>query len=224
MSIDKGATLVVFGYQSVKGEGRKPRRTGALCRIFRCRRGVTALEFAFVASVIVAIAAGIFELAMVMFVSTLAEGGLREASRFSITGFVPSGTTREERIIQILEDHTIGLVDIDAATITFKVYPSFGDIGKPEPFTDTAPANGSYDAGEAYQDINGNGQWDADMGAAGLGGPGEVVLYTIEFDWALLTPLVSPFMGTDGKLRLTSSVAVRNEPFDPLGAAAGAGG
>jgi Flp pilus assembly protein TadG len=224
MSIDNEASLAVFGYQSVKATSAKPRITGVFRDILRCCRGVAALEFAFAAPVVVAIAAGIFELAMVMFVSTLAEGGLREASRFSITGFVPSGTTREDRILQILKDHTIGLVDVDAATITFRVYPSFGDIGKPEPFTDTSPANGSYDAGEAYQDINGNGQWDADMGAAGLGGPGEVVLYTIAFDWALLTPLVSPFMGTDGKLRLTSSVAVRNEPFDPLGAAAGAGG
>ena len=148
----------MFGYQSVKAAGSKPRRTGIFRRFLRCRSGVTALEFGIAAPVIVTVAAGIFELAMVMFVSTLAEGGLREASRFSITGFVPSGTTREERILQILKDHTIGLVDIDAATITFKVYPSFGDIGKPEPFTDTAPANGSYDAGEAYQDINGNGQ------------------------------------------------------------------
>lgn len=203
----------MLAYQRVKE--RFPTRGRGLVRALgACRKGATALEFAVVAPVVMATVAGIIELAMVMFVSTLAEGGLREASRFSITGFVPAGMTREERILQILGDHTIGLVDIDAATITFKVYPSFGDIGKPEPFTDNSPANGTYDAGEPFQDINGNGQWDADMGAAGLGGPGEVVLYTIEFDWALMTPLVSPFMGTGGKLHLTSSVAVRNEPFD----------
>jgi hypothetical protein len=121
--------------------------------------------------------------------------------------------TREERILEILGDHTIGLVDMSEATVTYKVYPSFDDIGKPEPFTDNAPANGSYDTGEAFQDINGNGQWDADMGAAGLGGPGDIVLYTIQFDWALMTPLVSPFMGTDGVMKMTSSVAVKNEPF-----------
>ncbi len=129
--------------------------------------------------------------------------------------------TREERILQILGEHTIGLVDIAQATVTYKVYPSFDDIGKPEPFTDSAPANGSYDAGEEFQDINGNGQWDSDMGAAGLGGPGDIVLYTIEFEWELMTPLVAPLMGNAGKLAMKSSVAVKNEPFSVPPPAAG---
>lgn len=186
---------------------------GRLRRLFGCRKGITAIEFAIAAPVVFSTVAGVLELALVMFVMTLSEGALREASRFSITGFTPPGMTREERILQILGDHTIGLVDMDEATVTYKVYPSFDDIGKPEPFTDNAPANGSYDAGEAFQDINGNGQWDSDMGAAGLGGPEEIVLYTIQFEWALMTRLLSPFMGTDGIMTMTSSVAVKNEPF-----------
>ena len=204
-------------YQNVKVEtlgASNPRRFQPWAKLKSCRSGLTAIEFAFAAPAVLMTVAGIFELALVMFVSTLSEGALREASRFSITGFIPPGMTREERILEILGEHTIGLVDMGAANIQYKVYPSFNDIGKPEPFTDTAPANGSYDAGEAFQDINGNGQWDSDMGAAGLGGPGDIVLYTVEFDWELLTPLVSPFMGSGGKLTLKSSVVVKNEPFD----------
>lgn len=192
-----------------------------LKRLRDCRSGITILEFAIAAPVVFATVAGVLELALVMFVMTLSEGGLREASRFSITGFTPPGMTREDRILEILGEHTIGLVDMSEASVTYKVYPSFDDIGKPEPFTDNAPANGSYDAGEAFQDINGNGQWDADMGAAGLGGPSDIVLYTIEFDWELMTPLVSPFMGTNGKMTMTSSVAVKNEPFSAPPAAPG---
>tara|TARA_R110000868_G_scaffold266660_1_gene525980 strand:+ start:19981 stop:20679 length:699 start_codon:yes stop_codon:yes gene_type:complete len=210
-------TLEMCAYQNVKDPVRPPpkrRRFSIWRRLRQCRRGVTAIEFAVVAPAVFLTVAGVIELALVMFVSTLSEGGLREASRFSITGFIPPGMTREERILQILGEHTIGLVDMDEATVEYKVYPSFDDIGKPEPFTDNAPANGSYDAGEAFQDINGNGQWDSDMGAAGLGGPGDIVLYTIEFDWELMTPLVSPFVGTNGKLTMKSSVAVKNEPFD----------
>lgn len=202
------------GLRRVGANRRFGNRYSALRRIRRCCKGLTAVEFALAAPVVFMTVAGIFELALVMFVSTLSEGALREASRFSITGFIPAGQTREERILEILEDHTIGLIDMDAATIDYKVYPTFDDIGKPEPFTDNAPANGTYDAGEAFQDINGNGQWDSDMGAAGLGGPGDIVLYTIEYDWEMMTPLVSPFMGTGGKMRLKSSVAVKNEPFD----------
>lgn len=204
-------------YQNVKASlphSGKPGSFSVWKRLRACRRGVTAIEFAVVAPAVFLTVAGIIELAMIMFVSTLSEGGLREASRFSITGFIPPGMTREERILEILEEHTIGLVDMNQATVVYKVYPSFDDIGKPEPFTDSAPANGTYDAGEAFQDINGNGQWDSDMGAAGLGGPGDIVLYTIEYDWDLMTPLVSPFVGTNGKLSMKSSVAVKNEPFD----------
>ena len=177
-------------YQNVKTKpaaGPDHRRFGRrfrpFCRLGRCCKGLTAMEFGLAAPVVFMTVAGLFELALVMFVSTLPEGALREASRFSITGFIPPGQTREERILEILEDHTIGLIDMDAATVDYKVYPTFDDIGKPEPFTDNAPANGTYDAGEAFQDINGNGQWDSDMGAAGLGGPGDIVLYTIEYDW-----------------------------------------
>lgn len=204
-------------YQNVKAlpeSGGNPRRFSIWRRLSACRRGVTGIEFAVVAPAVFLTVAGIIEFALIMFVSTLSEGGLREASRFSITGFIPPGMTREEQILEILGEHTIGLVDMAEATVAFKVYPSFDDIGKPEPFTDTAPANGSYDAGEAFQDINGNGQWDSDMGVAGLGGPGDIVLYTVEFDWELMTPLVSPLVGTGGKLNMKSSVAVKNEPFD----------
>jgi Flp pilus assembly protein TadG len=186
---------------------------GLLRRLTGDRTGIAALEFALAAPVVTMSVAGLMELSMVMFVNSLMEGGLRDASRYGITGYIPPGTTRELQIKKILGDATIGLVDMAAADITTKVYPSFDDVGKPEPFTDSN-ANGAYDAGEAYTDINGNGQWDSDMGKAGLGGPGAIVVYQISADWSLLTPLMVPFMGSNGKMRLSASVAVRNEPYE----------
>jgi hypothetical protein len=91
------------------------------------------------------------------------------------------------------------------------VYHSFGDIGQPEPFTDTNH-NGVHDAGEPFTDSNGNGTWDPDMGAAGLGGPGDVVLYRMSYDWHIMIPLFRPFFGDS--IRLTANVAVRNEPYE----------
>ena len=187
----------------------------------RSRRGVAGLEFAFAAPALVLATVGVVELGSMMFVSSLVEGGLREAARFGITGYAPNGVSREDRIRQIIEENTIGLVDMDTATIATQVYPSFGQVGQPEPFEDSVPANGAYDPGESYQDINGNGQWDADMGASGAGGPGDVVLYTVEVDWPALTPMFEPIFGLTGKIRMRASVAVRNEPFNQ--AAAGAG-
>jgi len=182
-------------------------------KLRRCRSGSTAVEFAFAMPVLVAALVGLLELAMIMFVTTLMEGGLRESARFGITGFMPQGVSREQRILDIVAEHTIGLVDVAQAEMTTLVYPTFDDIGESEPYTDDAPANGAYDIGEAFVDINGNGQWDADMGASGAGAAGDIVVYTLAYDWPLLTGLLASFIGEDGKIRLAASVAVQNEPF-----------
>lgn len=193
----------------------------AVCRRLRqARRGSTLVEFAIAFPAFILLAIGLIEVAMVLFVTSLMEGGLREAARFGITGFTPDGQTRVERILQIVEQHTQGLVEMDEVDITFFVYPSFDDIGEPEPFADDN-GNGRFDDGEAYTDVNGNGQWDADMGAVGLGGPGDIMLYTLRYRWDLLTGLLDPLMGDDtGLMRLSASIVVRNEPF---GSAAGTG-
>jgi len=186
--------------------------TKQLRRLIGNRDGVAAIEFAVAAPVVTLTIAGLIELSMVMFVSSLMEGGIRDASRFGITGYVPPGSTREAEIRKLVGDATAGLIDIATANIDTKVYPSFGDVGKPEPFTDTN-GNEQYDEGEPFTDVNGNGQWDPDMGVAGLGGPSDIVLYKITADWHLMTPLLVPFMGSDGKMVLSASVAVRNEPY-----------
>lgn len=181
-------------------------------RLRRNRKGSAVTEFAIAAPVVIMAIVGIIEFSMILFVSSLLEGGLREASRFGLTGFQPNGLTREERILKIIEDHTHGLVDGTAVNLSTLVYPSFDSIGQPEPFTDEN-SNGTFDAGEPYMDVNGNNQWDPDMGAAGLGGPEDIVLYTIEYDWPLMTGMLNGFVGNDGKIGLRASVVVRNEPY-----------
>jgi hypothetical protein len=84
-------------------------------------------------------------------------------------------------------------------------------VGQPEPFTDEN-GNDAYDAGEPYTDSNGNGGWDDDMGAAGLGGPGDVVVYSMSYDWPIMIPLFQPIFGDH--VTLQANIAVRNEPFD----------
>jgi Flp pilus assembly protein TadG len=185
---------------------------GAFRRFVRCRRGTSAIEFAFAAPAALLAACGVIDMSLAMFASTLAEGGLREASRMGITGYTPAGVSRQDRILQILSEHTIGLIDMSTANITFRVYRGFEDIGKPEPFVD-ANDNDVYDAGESFNDVNGNGVWDADMGVAGVGGPGDVVVYTMTYDWTVLTPLIATVFGDNGKIRMSASVAVRNEPW-----------
>jgi hypothetical protein len=155
---------------------------------------------------------GVLELAAVLIVNVLVEGGLREASRAGITGYVPAGQSRQDMILGLISQHTLGLVTAATANIDIRVYPSFNSVGQPEPYADVN-GNGTWDAGESFNDVNGNGVWDPDMGSAGLGGPGDVVQYRVTYDWRLLTGLLVPALSSDGNIRLSATVVVRNEPY-----------
>ncbi|RMF07726.1 MAG: pilus assembly protein [Alphaproteobacteria bacterium] len=172
-------------------------------------QGATMVEFAFTAPVLLLLTIGMLEIGMIEFMGSTIENAVLDASRYGATGFAPEAKARDEAIRESIADWTMGLVDMETVKIETKVYPSFDDIGKPEPYTDSN-GNGSWDVGEPYSDINGNGQWDNDMGQAGLGGPGEVVLYRVEYEWGIMTPLIQNILDN---ITFSSSIAVRNEPF-----------
>lgn len=183
-----------------------------IARLGRGEQGVTAVEFALIAPVCFTLVCVFIDLCMIMFISNVMEGGLREASRYAITGYVETGVTRENKIKAIITDHSYNLIAPADIAISYKVYSSFGDVGKPEPFVDKN-GNGKYDAGESYTDVNKNGQWDADMGTSGVGGPGDIVAYIVTYKWALWTPLAKQVWGGEGTVTMSATVAVRNEPY-----------
>jgi Flp pilus assembly pilin Flp len=182
-----------------------------LSKIRRNKDGSAAIEFAFTAPLLITTVVAIMEFSMILFLNASLEGSLRDAARFGSTGYTPVGVNREDVIIDKIESATLGLVPIDAEHITTLAYTDFSEVGQPEPWIDDNPANGSYDVGEAYTDVNGNGQWDADMGTPGLGGACDVVVYRIETEWGLLLGLLASTIGNPVKLE--ASTAVRNEPY-----------
>ena len=182
-----------------------------LSKVQRNNDGSAAIEFSFTAPLLIMTVVAIMEFSMILFLNASLEGSLRDAARFGSTGFTPDGVNREEVIIEKIQSATLGLVPINAEKVTTLVYTDFSEVGQPEPWTDDNPANGSYDEGEFYNDINGNGQWDADMGIPGLGGDCDVVVYRIETEWGLLLGLLASAIGNPVSIR--ASTAVRNEPF-----------
>ena len=174
--------------------------------------GAAMVEFAMVAPLFIGVICAIMEFSGIMFVHTILEGSAREASRYGLTGFTSGGVSREDQIIAIVQNHTYGIIDMGELQMETLVYENFADVGQPEPFTDEND-NGVWNAGEPYTDVNGNGTWDPDMGAAGLGGPGDVVVYRMSYDWEIMIPLFRPFFGD--AITLRSNIAVRNEPYTP---------
>jgi Flp pilus assembly pilin Flp len=189
-----------------------------LRRLARSNDGAAALEFALVLPPLCLILVGMFEMSMLMFTQASMEGALREAARFGMTGSVPDPADRQDEILAIIDENTFNM--LEDPTISFLIYPSFGDVGDPEPYTEKSiPPNSTFDAGidgwdPATQDINGNGIWDGDQGEAGVGGAEQIVQYTVEYDWHVITPFMAPIFGNDGKVHLRASVVLRNEPWD----------
>ena len=172
-------------------------------------KGQAIVEFAFVAPVLIAILCGIMEFSGILFAQTLLEGGARQASRFGITGAETAGISREDMILQIIDDNAYGIIETDQIEMETLIYETFSAVGQPEPFEDTN-GNGIIEEGE-FIDINGNDEWDEDQGEAGLGGPGDVVVYRLRYDWSIMIPIFTPFFGDT--VALDANVAVRNEPF-----------
>jgi Flp pilus assembly pilin Flp len=173
--------------------------------------GTAAIEFAFTAPLLILTIVAIMEFSMILFLNASLEGSLRDAARFGSTGYTPTGVNREDVIIEKIQSATLGLVPIDTDRVTALAYSDFSEVGQPEPYIDNNPANGSYDVGEDYTDINGNGQWDADLGTPGLGGACDVVVYRIQTEWGLLLGLLASAIGNP--VNLEASTAVRNEPY-----------
>lgn len=193
-------------------------------------RGVAVIEFALVFPVLLLMTFGAIEIGLIMATQSTLEGGLKEASRYGITGQSPSDATRIEKIRAILDDHTLNLVKMSEATFTVQTYPSFSMVGKPEPFIDSEEFNDDGSSNSCYNqkfddpdttscegekfltDTNGNGHWDANAGTNGAGAGGEVVSYSVEVPWHIMTPAFGEIFGYDGIFPLRATIVVRNEP------------
>jgi len=183
--------------------------------IRRDEGGVTIVEFAFVAPVMIVLITGLLEFGYVLFARSTLESAVLDAARSSRVANCPSENAKaiEEAIqarmsVIISGDGSPAQVEVDSYG------ENFGDVGNPEPFDDEN-GNGTRDAGEGYTDVNGNGEWDEDMGTTGdLGSFGDVVRFKASYTVRSLIPFVANAIN-DGKnfYTIEAVTAVRNEPF-----------
>jgi len=174
--------------------------------------GVTAIEFAVIAPVMLLLVFGIIEFGIIMMVYNVMEGATAVSSRLGKTGYVASGLTRQQTIVNAITARAGALLDPNKITVTSKFYKQYDQINDPSPIS-TRMAMVAYNSGETYTDINGNGQWDADMGASGYGSAGDVVVYTVSYPWSVATPIISDLIATNGIFTITTHAVVKNEPY-----------
>jgi Flp pilus assembly protein TadG len=201
---------------ALQGEPFQPRRSNCfLKRLTKCisnNDGVTAVEFAMVAPVLILLVTGIIEFGLIFAADIVLKNATYDASRTGRTGFITEESTQDGTVQKIVRQEAGILMDADKISIKSSAYSGFDTLQKPEPFIDKNK-NGVRDDGENFTDVNGNGVYDLDQGRTGYGGTSEVVLYTVTYPWRLFTPLIGKIIGTDGVLTLRATAIVQNEPY-----------
>ena len=182
-------------------------------QLARSRRGVTIVEFALIAPIMLLLICGTIEIGNQMFARQVLEGSVMEAARIATATLETTEADRakimRDRIARDMKQFpTAPGTAIDIST---KVYADFASV-TPEIYTDSNK-NGSYDVGEPYIDRNKNGKWDPSVPKSGaLGGPGDVVAYSVKYPKRALFGFVAGFTGTaGGVVPLSATTVVRNE-------------
>jgi Flp pilus assembly protein TadG len=174
--------------------------------------GVVAIEFAIILPVLIYMMFGVIETGIVYAADILLKNATYDAARTGRTGFIADGSTQDETVKRKILSQAGILMDPAKITITSMSYKDFGNLKKPEPFTDKN-GNGKRDDGENYTDVNGNGKYDTDQGASGYGGAAQVVVYTATYPWRFHTPFIGKLVSDTGTIELSATAVVQNEPY-----------
>lgn len=183
--------------------GRLPRA------IAEDRRGVTAVEFAVVAPVLIVGLVGMFDLGYNIYTDALLQGAIQKTARDStIEGAHNQAAALDAKVADMV--HKIA----PKAVLTYerKAYSSFGDVSQPEDFKDVN-GDGACNDGEPFEDANGNGSWDRDRGLDGFGGARDAVLYTVTVDYPRLFPVFG-VLGQSPDFQLVANTVLRNQPYN----------
>jgi Flp pilus assembly protein TadG len=176
----------------------------------RDRAGISTVEFALLAPVMMVMLMGFFDLAQQAYIRSVLQGAMQQAGRNSTLETGASTTSA-------IDDYVKNQVKkVTGPNVTFtpvrKSYADFASVGKAENFVDKVPKNNKYDAGECFEDVNGNGVWDSDLGKSGQGGADDAVLYTMTVSYKHLFP-VAKLLGWTANQSVTASTVLRNQPY-----------
>lgn len=170
--------------------------------------GVAAVEFALIAPLLAALLLGATQLSLDVYAKSILTGAVQQAGR-------NSGLEMAQKSQKAIDERVAEQVQamLPGAKLSFvrKNYETFSDVNRPEDFTD-GNKNGVYDDNECFEDENGNGQWDGDVGAAGQGGARDVVVLTAILEYNELVP-ISRFIGLDPKRKFSATTTLMNQPF-----------
>jgi Flp pilus assembly protein TadG len=176
------------------------------------QRGVTSVEFALIAPVLLTLLFGVYDLGFTLYVNSMLQGSIQQAGRNST---IEGATTAS--MDQIVTNAVRSIMPAATLSFTRKSYVSFSNVSTPEDFIDVN-SNSVCDSGEAYTDSNGNSTWDADRGKTGNGGARDAVLYTVTVSYPRPFAMAG-IAGFSNTVTMTTQTVLRNQPFGTQSAA-----
>ena len=152
------------------------------------QKGAISVEFALVAIPFFTLFFAVFEVAFVLLLSTQLENGVATAARQIRTGNIQQSASPLSAFRLLLCNKVKEVMNCNDLIIDVFNYTSFSAI---------TPLNDP----------------DSTRTAFAPGGPGDIVVVRVSYDWDYMTPLVAPLMEANN-LFITAATAFRNEPFE----------
>ncbi len=181
---------------------------GIFRRLKRDEQGATLVEFALVSPVFFMALIGMFDICYNIYAASIINGALQKAARDST---IEAADNNQSSIDSRVSDAVRKVVPTAQFSFERSAYTNFSDVGRPEDFTDSNN-DGMCNDGEAFEDVNGNAQWDADRGSTGFGGARDAVLYTVTVTYNRQFPL-HKMIGLSPTVTTQATTVLRNQPF-----------
>ena len=170
-------------------------------------RGATIVEFALILPVLCMLLLGTLDLGYRSYVGSVVQGALHDAARMATVGNVSTAQIQaavQSRLQAFSRNATI--------TTSVRSYSDYSGVAVPEKITqDTAPI-GVYNAGDCFEDANGNGVYDTDRGRSGTGGSEDVLYFQVTMTYPHIVP-VGRLFGWSNNVTITQSTVLRNQPY-----------
>jgi hypothetical protein len=174
-------------------------------------RGVTIVEFAFVAPIFLMLLFGIFDITYTVYAKSILDGAVQTAGRNSA---LETATSNVNAIDDRVRDIVKSVVPRGEFTFQRRNFHKFSDIGgmEDELTTEERSRDVCPSGGDGFWDENGDGVRGAKLGQNGLGAGDDVVLYTVTVEYNRIFPLWA-FIGGSSKGHISATTTLRNQPY-----------
>ena len=175
--------------------------------------GVSILEFALIAPVVMAMMMGALDIGHSLFVRATLDGAVQDAARSSSLEGATSLTQQDlidDRVASIVRE----LAPDAKVMVSRRYYKTFSTaaLARAEEVNEQSPGNLKCDRGESFMDANGNGVWDADGGSDGQGGAKDIVIITFKVSYPRIFPLAA-MLGSPANVEMQSDSILANQPY-----------